>query len=233
MSPSRLPVFDYDQVLPLGFQFPARMTLLPLEAGQVALVSPIPIDDTLARSIAELGEVAFLIAPNLLHHLYLDAAIQRYPQARVVAPSRLREKKPNLHIHAPLDFTLDPASLERTIPPELAAAVDVVALQGTPAMDELVFFHRATRTLVVTDLVFHVTEPRGWMAHLTFFVVGCYRRLAASRVQRLVIKDRTAARASVDRILALPFERLVMAHGEGIEHDAHPRLEQAMAWLKP
>jgi len=233
MSPSRLPVFDYDQVLPLGFQFPARMTVLPLAAGKLALVSPIPIDDARAAAIAELGEVEFLIAPNLLHHLYLDAAIRRYPRARVVAPGRLRGKKPELRVDVALDPELDPAALARAVPPELSAAVDVVAIGGVPGLDELVFYHRATRTLVVTDLVFHVTQPRGWMAHLTFFLVGCYRRLGSSRALRLLVKDRAAARASVERVLALPFETLVVAHGDVIEQEAQARLGQALAWLSP
>lgn len=226
---SRLPVFDYDQVLPLGFRFPARMSVLPLEPGKLALVSPIPIDDAGAAAIAELGRVEFLIAPNLLHHLYLDAAVRRYPHARVLAPRRLQKKKPALRI----DAAIDVGTPEPTLPVELAAAVDVVPVGGVPGMDELVFFHRATRTLVVTDLVFHVTQPRGWLAHLTLFLSGCHRRLASSRALRLLVKDRAAARASVERILALPFETLVMAHGEVIEVDARARLERALAWLSP
>jgi hypothetical protein len=224
MSQSRLPVFDYDQVLPLGFRFPARMSVLPLGAGQLALVSPIPIADALAAAIAELGRVEFLIAPNLLHHLYLEAAMRRYPEARVLAPSGLRRKRPNLRIHAALDHV---------VPPELTAAVDVVPVEGAPGLDEFAFFHRATRTLILTDLVFNIRRPRGLMAHLVLFLGGCHRRLASSRVLRLVIDDRAAARASVERLLALPFETLVVAHGDIIEQGARSQLEQALAWLLP
>jgi hypothetical protein len=224
MSQSRLPVFDYDQVLPLGFRFPARMSVLPLGAGKLALVSPIPIDDALAAALAELGRVELLIAPNLLHHLYLDAAARRYPEARVLAPSQLRRKRPNLRIHTALDHGL---------PPELTAAVDVVPIEGAPALDEFAFFHRATRTLILTDLVFNVRRPRGFWAHLMLFIGGCHGRLATSRVLRLFVRDRTAARASVERLLALPFETLVVAHGDIIEQGARSQLEQALAWLKP
>jgi len=224
MSQSRLPVFDFDQVLPLAFRFPARMSVLPLGAGKLALVSPIPIDDTLAAAIAELGRVELLIAPNLLHHLYLDAAVQRYPEARVLAPSRLCRKRPSLRIHTALD---------QGAPPELTAAVDVVPIEGAPALDEFAFFHRATRTLILTDLVFNIRRPRGLWAHLVLFLGGCHGRLASSRALRVFIKDRTAARASVERLLALPFETLVVAHGDIIEQGARSQLEQALAWLLP
>src|SRR5690606_36368846 len=110
--------------------------------------------------------------PNLLHHLYLPAACQRYPEARVLVPRGLERKRPELRIDGMLDGPL---------PAELAAAVDVIPLDGATEIREYAFFHHASRTLVLTDLVFHVLEPRGWLAHLMLWLGGCHRRLAASR----------------------------------------------------
>ena len=123
MTDSPLPLFEFAQVLPLGLRFPARMSVLPLERGRLALVSPVPIDDDRAAAIAALGEVAFLIAPNLLHHLHLGAAAQRYPEARVLAPSGLRRKRPDLPIGG---------SLDQPLPAELRASVEVVPIGGAP-----------------------------------------------------------------------------------------------------
>lgn len=224
-EPATLPVFDFAQVLPpFGLQLPARMSALPLAAGRLALISPVPIDDAIAAQIAALGEVAYLIAPNLLHHMYLADAQRRYPHARVLAPAALRSKRPDLRIDM---------ALEESLPDELTHAVDVRLVAGAPALDEFVFFHRATRTLVVTDLVFNIREPRGWFAHLLFFLAGTRKRFAASRAIRFMIKDRTRAAASLHEILALPFETLVMAHGSIVQTEARARLSQALAWLSP
>jgi hypothetical protein len=222
---SSLPVFDFAQVLPpFGFHFPARMTALPLAAGKVALVSPVPIDEAMAQAIAQLGEVAYLIAPCLLHHLYLPDAMRRYPNARVVAPRALAAKRPDLRIDL---------ALEDALPEELSSAVEVRLLEGAPKLDEFVFFHRATRTLVVTDLVFNVERPVGWFAHVVLFLVGAYKRLASSRALRVLVKDRARCAASVAGILALPFDTLVMAHGEIVRENARARLAQALSWLSP
>src|SRR5262245_6864732 len=119
-----IPVFDFDQVLPpLGFRLPARMTALPLAGGRLALVSPVPIDATMAEQIAALGEVAYLIAPCLLHDLYLGDAIRRYPGARVIAPRGLRARRPDLRIDL---------ALEDALPEDLTRAVDVRAVAGVP-----------------------------------------------------------------------------------------------------
>ena len=220
---SPLPVFDRDQVLPGGFHMPTRMTVLPLGPGRIALVSPIPIDDAIAAELASLGEVAFLVAPNLLHHLYLGDAIARYPEATVLAPRGLRTKRPDLRIDR---------ALEDGLPEELAAHVEAVRIDEAPSVDEFVFFHRQRRTLVVTDLVFHVREPVGFVAHVTFFLVGCHGRLGQSRAWRFFVKDRKAAAASVERLLALPFEALVVAHGENVPLEARAGLEKALGWMR-
>lgn len=219
-----MPLFEFAQVLPLGFRFPARMTVLPLGEGQLALLSPVPIDAASAEALARLGQVRFLIAPNLLHHLYLHAASRRYPEARVLAPAGLAHKRPELRIDG---------TLEQPLPAELAAAVDVIALAGAPGIGEFAFYHRASRTLVLTDLVFHVLRPEGWLAHLVLWLGGCHRRLAASRFWRLKVEDRAAFGASVAGLLELPFQTLVMAHGEVITEQARPRLASALRWALP
>lgn len=215
-----LPTFELAQTLPYGFHFPTRMTVLPLEGNALALVSPIPIEDAAAQRLAALGEVRYLVAPNLMHHLYLEAAARRFPQARVVAPAGLSRKRPGLRIDHPL---------EGPLPDALAAAIDVVPLRGAPAIDEFAFYHRASRTLVVTDLVFNIIRPHGLVAHSVLRLVGCHGRLASSRMWRYFTKDRAAMRASLERLLALPFDALIMAHGEPVRSGAQPVLAAALA----
>jgi hypothetical protein len=221
---SPLPAFEYAQRLPGNFQFPARMTVLPLEGGKLALISPIPIDGSLAAELNSMGQVAFLIAPNLLHHLYLGAAIERYPNAMVLAPERLRAKRPDLRIDG---------FLEHSLPPVLSSSVEVVKFAGFPTLDEFVFLHRARRTLVVTDLVFNIRNPRGFLANSLLFLVGCRGRFAQSRAVRFTIKDRAAAAASAEAILSLDFDAVVVAHGENVPSNGREALMEALRWLLP
>ena len=217
-----LPTFDLDQTLPGGFRFPARMTALPLGGGGLALVSPIPMDDALMARIAALGEVRYLVAPNLFHHLYLGAAAERYPGARVLVPGALRKKRPDLRIDG---------GLEEPLPEDLARAVEVVPVTGAPVVEEHVFFHREARALVVADLVFNVTAPRGLAAHVLLRAAGCHGKLAQSRSWRFFVKDRARAVESVARILALPFDSVVPAHGDIVTENARPALAGALERL--
>ena len=227
MDRTQLASFETAQVIqgvPGGFHFPARMTAIELGAGELALISPIPIDDALAQRIAQLGKVSYLLAPNLHHHLYLGAASARYPEAAVLAPPGLAGKRPELRIHGTLD---------RELPAALRAALELIRLEGAPSVDEYAFFHRATGTLVVTDLLFNVVHPQGFWAHLILQLTGCHGCLAASRTWRLLVKDRAALGRSLQRLLELPLRTLVMAHGEIVQDDAHARLREALRYWLP
>lgn len=210
-----LPTFEYDQCLAGGFRLPARMTALPLPEGKLALVSPIPLTDSMVAELAALGEVTHILAPNLFHHLYVGAALKRYPQAQLLAPAALRKKCPEL----PLARVL-----EEGLPEALTATLTLVHIAGAPKLDEFVVYHKPSRTLVVADLVFNMTQPQGWVAGLLLRLVGAHGKLAQSRVVRFLLKDKQAARASTEQLLALPFENLVVAHGEVIQGQAKQRL---------
>jgi hypothetical protein len=62
--------------------------------------------------------------------------------------------------------------------------------------------------------------------------MGFYDRIALSRMLRwMAFHDRAAARRSVDAVLALPFDRVVVGHGAPIETGAREALAEAYAWL--
>ena len=214
--------FDSEVRLPGGLRFPLRTTVVALPGDALAVVAPGPLDETLAETLEAEGHVAHLIAPNRFHHLYVDAWAKRFPDARRWAAPGLPEKRPDLSFHDVL--SADPEPLRDTF--------GVAPIDGIPAMSEVVLFHRRTRSLVVTDLVFHITEARGWMSKLTFKMLGVYGTLAQSRAARFMTKDREKAAAGVEHVLSWRFDRVVPAHGPVVDASAHHRLEKALHWMR-
>lgn len=219
-TPTRMS-FELEQRLPGGLRLPTRMTALATRSG-VVLVSPIPIDDRIAASIAELGDVSAILAPNLLHHLYLARAKERYPAARVLAYRALAAKIPGVTIDHALDDGL---------PDDLREDLRGVPVDGAPSVSEMVLLHVPSRALVVTDLFFHVRQPKGLVTHLVLFLVGCHGRFAQSRAWRFFVKDRAKARASAEAIAALPFDEVVVAHGDPVRSGAKEAVVRALSWM--
>ena len=223
MTAAEVKTIDHQaQELPMGLRLPARMSVLPLQAGKLALVSPVPFGDGCAEALAEQGEVTHIIAPNLWHHLYLEYAMRRYPDAVVWGPAGLAKKRPDLRLDACLEDVATDA---------LSPDICIVPIEGIPGLSEFAFFHQPSRTLVVTDLVFHMLQPKGFMTKLILTLMGTRGRLAVSRALKLMVRDRAATAASIERLLALPIETVVMAHGEWQRENGRAYLETAFAWL--
>lgn len=206
--------------LGLGFELPLRSTVVSLSTGGVAVISPIAFDDAAAAAIDALGPVEHIVAPNLLHHLHLPAAIARWPGARVHGAPGLSDKRPDVRF----DAVLGSEPIDRDL--------ETIAIAGAPGISECALFHRPSRALVVTDLLFHVRRPRGFFTPWVLWLVGAPAgTLGQSRAWRFATKDRAAAAASARALVDLRPERLVLAHGEPITDEVPASLERALAWM--
>jgi hypothetical protein len=205
--------------LPIGMKMPARMTIVRLRDRRLLLHSPAPIDRALAAELSQLGDIAYLIAPNTQHQLFLPAAADAFPDARVFAAEGVAAKQPSLRIDGVLG---------NDAPADYRDEIEQVLIEGAPALNEVAFFHRASRTLIASDLVFNVVEPPNLMARLVLTLVGARGRLAQSRAWRFMARDRAAVTASFERILSWDFTRLVPAHGEIVEANARAALAMAL-----
>jgi len=205
-----------------GFHLPVRSTLLSLDGGGLMVISPLRVDDALAARVDALGRVTQLVSPNKFHHLFVGEAAARWPAAQVHLARGLPEKLGKLGREVP------PHSV---LPASMPADVEAIAIEGVPLLGETLFFHPSSRTLVVTDLVFHVLAPTGLLTGLILRMVGAHRVLAQGLELRLLVRDREAARRSLERVMALDFTRLVMAHGAVVDVDAKERLRAALRYM--
>jgi hypothetical protein len=97
-----------------------------------------------------------------------------------------------------------------------------------PKLNEWVFRHRVSNALIVTDLVFNVTEPEGFTTPWILRAAGTYRRLAVSRLLVKLIADRAAFLASVRPLLDTRFDLLLMAHGDVVRERAREQWRSAL-----
>lgn len=213
--------FEEDLRLP-GIRLPSRTVVVRLSDGRVMIHSPLAIDDARARAIEAIGEPSLLVAPSCVHFLFLKKAMDRWPSARVLGAPGLEKKVRGLAFE-PLP--------QSGAPEVLAGDLAVRRVEGFPYIGEHVFFHEKTRTLVCTDLVFNIHEARGLGLPIFLRLVGAWKKLAQSRFWRFLARDRAAAAASVADVLAWPFERIVMAHGDVVEADGRDRLASALRWI--
>lgn len=207
----------------LGLPVGARMTVIRLDDGRLLLHSPLPLDAAMRAELDALGPVAYAVAPNRLHHLFAGDVAKAYPEARLWLAPGLPEKRPDL-VHEGV--------LDDEAPPEWRGQLDQVFFRGRPYENEVAFFHRASRTLVACDLAFNFGPRDPLPTRVLMSLIRSYGKLGPTKLDPLLIRDRAAARASLERILAWDFDRVIVAHGDVQETGGYPLLRDGYAWLR-
>lgn len=216
-------LFVADQPLAfLGLPLGTRMTVVRLPGDALFLHSPIAHSKTLAQELARHGTPTHLVAPNCFHHLYVGGWKAAYPNARLHAAPALAAKRP--------DLTID-ATLGSTPHADWADTLEQIPLEGIPMLNEIVFFHRPSATLLATDLVFNIGPNQTPLTRLAFRLMGRVGRPSTTLLERLLVRDRSAFRRGLEQILAWPIRRIVLAHGDVFEGDGQNALRDAYDWL--
>jgi hypothetical protein len=207
-----------------GFPYPTRMALARLANGSVWVWSPVALTDGLAAAVESLGPVRHIVSPNKLHHLFVAEWADRWPAAKVYASPGLARRRPDLRFDAELGDEPDPA---------WADDVDQVIFRGSLAMEEVVFFHRASRTALFCDLIQRHDEraAKGWKGFLMRLDGLVGEQGSTPREWRASFLRRGAARAARQEVLDWQAERLLVAHGACVSRAAGAVIERALAWI--
>ena len=191
---------------PGGVVFPLRCTLVTLADG-LWMHSPVPFDERVAAAIDAVGPVRHIVAPSRMHDLHTAAAAKRWPEARLYAPASLLA-----------DHRWEGEALEVATWPGLR----VLRLAGAERVQEFVFLHEPSSTLLVTDLLFHFGPAENLATALMRWAIGCSGRCATSRSWRWVFADDLdQLRGSVSAMMDWPFDRLIPCHGRIVATGAH------------
>lgn len=208
-----------------GFHYPSRMVVIRLSDGSLFILSPIHLSNDLRAQVDAIGRVRHVVAPNSLHHLFLVEWQQAFPDARLYAPPRLRQKRRDI------DFDADLADGSSE---DWAPEIDQVSIRGNLITTEVVFFHHNSGTVLFTDLLQQIPAGllTGWRAVVARLDLMVGPEPSVPRKFRLAFVNRGAARQSLQRVLAWPAEKVVMAHGLPVETDARAYLRRAFSWLR-
>ena len=203
-----------------GLSISSRMTVIRLQNGNLWVHSPVPLSPELRSQLAALGKVEFIVAPSKTHHLFVAEYLLAFPQARLFGAPGLSVKRPDLK---------GISELSSNIEPEWQSDLEQIFFAGIPYGNETVWFHKASRTLILTDLCQWWQGDLSFFAHAFASLTGVRKQLDVPKTIRWLIKDKHAAHDSAQKILAWPIERIVMAHNSIVDQDAYASIKRALS----
>jgi hypothetical protein len=126
-----------------GFDYPTRMAIVRLAGGGLWLWSPVEKTAAVEDEIRALGPVRHIVSPNKLHYLFLGEWQAAFPDATLWGTAATIAKCGDLRFSEAL--AEDP-------PADWEGQIDQFYFTNSPFLDELIFFHRASRTVIIADL---------------------------------------------------------------------------------
>lgn len=198
---------------------PVRMTVIELPDKKLFLHSPVPLTPQLKQELKPLGEVAFVVAPSLLHHVNILPYAEVFPKALCLVPQNLKKKRRDLEDFPHLEN-------HRSIG---SPYIEQVLLAGHRS-EETAFYHPSTRTLIVADLCYNPGMEQGFLGRTFFKIVRAYGKPSLPFYHRLAVKDSKALKKSLQEILAWDFDRIILSHGTIIPSGGKEIFRKIWAW---
>jgi len=205
-----------------GLLVNTRMTVCRLSDGGLLLIAPVRATEDLTAAVGALGPVRAIVAPNLMHHLYLGEWMAAYPDALTYGPPGLAAKRPDLTLNSELGAEFDEA---------FGTELHRVPIAGMPKLNESLFLHRHSGTLIATDFCYFLPEATG-LTGLFAWLTGIDKQTRCEPSVRIMIQDKTAFRDSLRPLRALEIRHLSMCHHRVLSKGAPEALQQVLDQLK-
>lgn len=216
--------FAEDDVKFYGATLQTRMCVVKLPDESLLVVSPLILTDPLKAELDALGTVRHVASPNKIHNQGLASFASAYPGSALWASPGLPERRPDLHFSGTLDDHPHP---------DWAPVLDQLVTQGNIFFSEVVFFHVASKTLIVADLVENISDQtvKQTIVQQAAKSLNMFETPLPSPEFRMYTTDSEAAGARLDKIAEWDFNRILMAHGTIITEQAHAVLQGVRDFL--
>lgn len=214
-----------DEVKMFLIPFHTRMTIVRLSDDKLWLHSPIELNSERLSIVKQLGEVSYIVAPNTFHHLFVGDWLKQFPSARLWGANGLPEKRPDLSFSG---------RLKESPEPQWEKDIDQLYFQGSKVLTEVVFLHKQSKTLIMTDIIQnHDRKHEVLFWKMVKNIIGVLSpNGGVPRDLRMTIRDKTAARKSLEKLLSWDFDRLIIGHGLCIDAHAKEYVSNCFKWLK-
>jgi hypothetical protein len=201
----------------LGANFGRVVTIVRLRSGQLVIHSTGPFTSADVAGILRLGQPGWLLEAMLQHDTFAQQGRQEFPKIPFLAPEGFSEV---------VGFPTQPLI---PAPEEWGGELKVLRIEGNPSMQEHVFLHTPSRTLIVADLLFNFgPDISAWTRFLVICGVGLKHHPGMSRRFRMAVRDKVAFQRSVKTLATWEFDRIIVGHGEVLETDGKRLLEEAV-----
>jgi hypothetical protein len=213
-----------DNVKMYSIPFSTRMTIVRLQSGELWLHSPVSPTPERCAAVEKLGVIKYLVAPNKIHSLGIQPWKERYPNTMIWVSPQFNDHHPDTKVDAILSNDVNaPWSDE----------IQHCMIAGHSYLDEVVFLHKASRTLIITDWIQkHDRAMQNWFWYMVKGMAGILDKDGGVPLDiQWTIDNFAAAQRSIDVIIHWNFDKLIISHGLCVYENAKAEVRRAFSFL--
>ena len=203
-----------------GLRISTRMTVIRLADGSLLAHSAVPLTVAQKQELDALGPLRHIVAPSAMHHMFVPALAKLYPEAQLYGTKGVRHKHPELP-------EMQPIPADESAP--WAGQLQCLPVAGIPLLDETLWFHPASGSLIVTDVLQCWQGPLSLPVRMYLGLTGGHERLTVPRTVRMLVKDKAAIRACARQVCALPVQHVILLHNSVISDKPVQCLREALS----
>jgi len=225
-----------------------RATIVKMKTGSLAVFSPVALTSEVKAKVASMGTMKYIVAPDIEHHIFMSPWAQEYPNAELIGPEGLPEKRQGdpstskekfKHVFTPKN------QREMQISPEWDAEFDCEYFHSHQNK-ELVFLHKPSKTLIEADVLFNLPAAEQFSRSGVAATAGVFSKLFGAIMNTrgdmvwqkrflwygAASSNRTAFADSAKRVARWDFDRIIPCHGDVIETGGKSVFNTATAWFQ-
>lgn len=233
-------------------QVGGRATIVRLTSGNLAVFSPVALTEPVKAKLAELGgTVAYIIAPDMEHHIFISTWAKAFPNSHIIGPAGMPEKRAKQNDEMIGNETFNTVfdgktKLAQTVTPEFDADFQYEFVDAHPNK-ELVFFYKPDKIMIQADLIFNLPpteqysrvpkgagpESQGVLARFFSNVqstAGDAKGMKRLQWHLMSRSDRAGWDESMKRIDAWDFVTMIPCHGDTMEGNGKEVFRKVMDW---
>jgi len=212
-----------------GLPFPTRMTIVRLNNGELFIHSPIALTKALKREIEELGKVRHLVSPNWIHYASIASWQKEFDNTLAWASPNVEARARKYKVEIEFD-----RSLSEEAEVEWAGEIDQLIAHGSKTHVEVVFFHKSSKTLIITDLIENFEKKQfSWLTSKLLWLAGNLDPDGKAPIDMRLsfFGGKSKLQSAVKKMLSWKPEKIILAHGRWYQSNGVAELRRAFRWV--
>jgi hypothetical protein len=199
------------------------MTVVRLSNGDLFLHSPIKFEQTLANELQRMGKIRHLVSPNQFHYAHIGEWAKAFPDAVTWASPLVRKRARARHVD--VHFARD---LGLCSPHEWSQDIEQALFPGG-YFKEFIFFHKQSKTLILTDTIINIeleklNEPWRTLTRLAGMYHPHGQIFFGMRLPLLLQKGKLEA--VIRKICEWQPQRILLSHGRCFDAGAEEAIRR-------